>query len=86
MKSEVYMKFTIDLKTIDKVKKFCEYAIELKEDIYLLQGRYVIDGKSIMGIFSLDLTRNIEIQIDEVKDDFYDFFEKIKDLGVVCVD
>lgn len=80
------MKFTIDLKTIDKVKKFCEYAIELKEDIYLLQGRYVIDGKSIMGIFSLDLTRNIEIQIDEVKDDFYDFFEKIKDLGVICVD
>lgn len=86
MRSEVYMKFTIDLKTIDKVKKFCEYAIELKEDIYLLQGRYVIDGKSIMGIFSLDLTRNIEIQIDEVKDDFYDFFEKIKDLGVICVD
>ena len=80
------MKFTIDLKTIDKVKRFCECAIELKEDIYLLQGRYVIDGKSIMGIFSLDLTRNIEIQIDEVKDDFYDFFEKIKDLGVVCVD
>lgn len=80
------MKFDIELGTINKVRKFCDYAIELNEDIYLCQGRYTVNGKSIMGIFSLDLTEKLQLQIDEPQDDFYEFFTKIKELGVVCID
>lgn len=80
------MRFDIELNTIDKARKFCDYALELSEDIYLVQGRYVIDGKSIMGIFSLDLTKRMELQIDDVKNDFGEFFTKIKKLGVICLD
>lgn len=80
------MKFDIELNTINKARKFCDYALELSEDIYLCQGRYTVDGKSIMGIFSLDLTKRMELQIDEVKNDFGGFFTNIKKLGVICLD
>ena len=80
------MKFEIELCTIEKARKFCDYALELKEDIYLAQGRYVIDGKSIMGVFSLDLTRRMELQIDDVQNDFGEFFTNIKKLGIICLD
>ena len=80
------MKFEIELATIEKVRKFCDYALELSEDIYLAQGRYTVDGKSIMGVFRLDLTRRMELQIDDVKNDFGEFFNKIKELGVICLD
>lgn len=80
------MKFNISLKSIEDVKRFCDYANEVNEDIYLKQGRYVIDAKSVMGVFSLNLLKELELSIDEPKDDFYCFFEKIKDMGIIVID
>lgn len=80
------MKFNISLKSIEDVKSFCDYANEVNEDIYLKQGRYVIDAKSVMGVFSLNLLKELELIIDEPKDDFYSFFEKIKDMGIIVID
>lgn len=80
------MKFNISLKSIEDVKRFCDYASEVSEDIFLTQGRYVIDAKSVMGVFSLNLLKELELSIDEPQDDFYSFFEKIKELGIICVD
>ena len=80
------MKFNISLKSIEDVKSFCDYANEVNEDIYLKQGRYVIDAKSVMGVFSLNLLKELELSIDEPKDDFYSFFEKIKDMGIIVMD
>ena len=80
------MKFNIKLKTINEVKKFCDYAIESNNEIYIKQGKYVVDAKSIMGIFSLDLLQELELNIDEPNEDFYDFFTKIKELGVLVID
>ena len=62
----------ISLNSIDKVKSFVNAITQF--DFDLVSGRYVIDAKSIMGIFSLDLSKPIELVIhaedhlDEIMD------------------
>ena len=53
----------ISLNSIDKVKSFVNDITKFNYDLDLVSGRYVIDAKSIMGIFSLDLSRPIELSI-----------------------
>ncbi len=48
---------TIILKSFEAVKKFVDIANEKPYDIELLSGKYIVNAKSIMGIFSLDLTK-----------------------------
>ena len=47
----------ISLNSIDKVKSFVNAITQFEFDFDLISGRYVIDAKSIMGIFSLDLSK-----------------------------
>ena len=64
----------ISLNSIDKVKSFVKAITQFEFDFDLVSGRYVIDAKSIMGIFSLDLSKPIELVIhaedhlDEIMD------------------
>ena len=64
----------ISLNSIDKVKSFVNDVTKFDNDFDLVSGRYVIDAKSIMGIFSLDLSKPIDLNIhaednmDEVLD------------------
>lgn len=64
----------ISLNSIDKVKSFVNAITQFEFDFDLVSGRYVIDAKSIMGIFSLDLSKPIEFVIhaedhlDEIMD------------------
>ena len=51
----------ISLNSIDKVKSFVNDITKFDYDFDLVSGRYVIDAKSIMGIFSLDLSKPIGI-------------------------
>ena len=51
----------ISLNSIDKVKAFVNEIS--KFDCDLVSGRYVIDAKSIMGIFSLDLSKPIDLNV-----------------------
>ncbi|MGN0506597.1 MAG: HPr family phosphocarrier protein [Lachnospiraceae bacterium] len=53
----------ISLNSIDKVKSFVNEITKFDSDFDLISGRYVIDAKSIMGIFSLDLSKPIELNI-----------------------
>ena len=53
----------ISLNSIDKVKAFVNEITKFDNDFDLVSGRYVIDAKSIMGIFSLDLSKPIELNI-----------------------
>ena len=53
----------ISLNSIDKVKSFVNDITSFENDFDLVSGRYVIDAKSIMGIFSLDLSKTIELNI-----------------------
>ena len=53
----------ISLNSIDKVKSFVYDITKFDYDFDLVSGRYVIDAKSIMGIFSLDLSKPIDLNI-----------------------
>jgi len=53
----------ISLNSIDKVKSFVNDITKFDCDFDLVSGRYVIDAKSIMGIFSLDLSKPIDLNI-----------------------
>ena len=53
----------ISLNSIDKVKSFVNSITQFDFDFDLISGRYVIDAKSIMGIFSLDLSKPIDLNI-----------------------
>ena len=59
---------TISLNSIDKVKAFVNDITKFDYDFDLVSGRYVIDAKSIMGVFSLDLSKNIELNIHAEND------------------
>jgi phosphocarrier protein HPr len=56
-------KVLIKLDTFDKIRKFVDLTGQLEYDLDLISGRYVVDGKSIMGIFSLDLSKPIEVNV-----------------------
>ena len=53
----------IFLGTIERVKDFVNAVTRLDCDVDIVSGRYVIDAKSIMGIFSLDLSKPIDLNI-----------------------
>lgn len=64
--------------SIDRVKTFVNVISKYSNDFDLVSGRYVIDAKSIMGIFSLDLTQPIDLVIhsddtDDILSDLNDF-------------
>ena len=56
----------ISLNSIDKVKAFVNEVTKFDAEFDLVSGRYVIDAKSIMGIFSLDLNIHSENDVDEI--------------------
>lgn len=58
----------ISLNSIDKVKSFVNILAKYDYDFDLVSGRYVIDAKSIMGIFSLDLSKPIDLHIQTDQD------------------
>lgn len=66
----------ISLNSIEKVKSFVNEIAKFDSDFDLVSGRYVIDAKSIMGIFSLDLSKPINLNIHA--DDCTDIVESLK--------
>ena len=62
--------FYIKLSTIEDIRKFVDIVTRQDYDIDLSSGRYVVDAKSIMGIFSLDLMNKILLSAhtDDVED------------------
>lgn len=56
-------KVKILLNSIEKVKSFVNTISKFDSDFELVSGRRVIDAKSIMGIFSLDITKSMDLVI-----------------------
>lgn len=54
--------FNIMLKSINDVKDFVNIVNRYDFDVDLTSGRYIVDAKSIMGIFSLDLSKPIKVE------------------------
>ena len=59
------MNYKIKLDTFDKVKKFVNAVQTFESDIDLTSDRYIINAKSIMGIFSLDLSKPLNVVVHE---------------------
>jgi len=53
--------FNVKISTIDDVKNFVSTVMRFEYDIDLVSGRYAIDAKSIMGIFSIDLSKELKL-------------------------
>ena len=51
----------IRLANVQDIREFVNIVILADYEVDLVQGRYVIDAKSIMGIFSLDLLSPISL-------------------------
>jgi hypothetical protein len=66
----------IKLTNIQDVRDFVNLVVLVDYEVDLIQGRYTIDGKSIMGIFSLDLLSPITVVAHS--DDTADFFTKLE--------
>ncbi len=67
----------ISLSSIEAVRNFVEIVRKFNEEIDLSSGRYVVDAKSIMGIFSLDLLNPITLTVHS--DDCDKIFDALKD-------
>ena len=71
------IKANIKLPTIEAVKEFVGYTMSCPFETYIKAGRYVVDAKSIMGIFSLDLEDTITVCVECEDGEGADFIEQI---------
>lgn len=69
----------VQLDSIDKVKQFVNLVSCLDCDLDLVSGRYIVDAKSIMGIFSIDLSKPIELRIYDGAEQSQQVIEMLKD-------
>ena len=74
--------FKITLSSINEVKSFVNAACSQMCDIDIISGRYVIDAKSIMGIFSIDLTKPVTVSVNGTEEEYNAFRELVKDIVV----
>ncbi len=68
--------FEILLGSVDKVKAFVNDMSRIEGDAFLCVGKYVIDAKSIMGIFSLELSKPLRLEIENWKEEYMATLEK----------
>ncbi|MFV0399692.1 MAG: HPr family phosphocarrier protein [Oscillospiraceae bacterium] len=68
------------LGTINDVKEFVNIVSKYDFDVDLVSGRYAVDAKSIMGIFSLDLSKPIQVNVHS--DDAGEFMAAIQKFEV----
>lgn len=66
---------TIKITEISDVKDFVNIVTRCPYDVDVISGRYAIDAKSIMGIFSLDLSKELELKVHN--DDCGEFLDEI---------
>lgn len=72
------VEYKVKISTINDVKKFVNAVSKYDFDVDLISGRYAIDAKSIMGIFSIDLSKELVMKAhtdnaDVIKADLADY-------------
>lgn len=72
----------VSLGNIDKVKKFVSHVTRFDTDMDLVSDRYVVDAKSILGIFSMDLSKPLKLQIHAGGEDAGRILESLKEYVV----
>ncbi|MEG2087603.1 MAG: HPr family phosphocarrier protein [Angelakisella sp.] len=72
----------IQLSTVERVKDFVSAISDFDFGVDLVSGKYCVNGKSIMGIFSLDLSRPISLEAEVPEDFKLAFAEAVKNFKV----
>ncbi len=72
----------IRMSTIDDVKHFVTQANAQVSDIDVVSGRYLVDAKSLLGLFSLDLAKPVDVVVHGTPGDREKFAEAISRLIV----
>ena len=75
--------FRVALNEIDKVKVFVNTVSKYPFNVEIMSGRYIIDAKSIMGVFSIDLSKPVKLCINS--DDKNNVNKLEKELGKLNV-
>ena len=70
----------IKLTDMQSIREFVKEVVLLPYDVDLVQGRYIVDAKSIMGIFALDITSPIKVVANT--NDATEFFSAISQFVV----
>lgn len=67
------------LDTTQKVNEFCDACQKHLGEVEVYSGRYIVNGKSIMGLYSLDLTMPVKVEFhDEVSEDVGKIVDKFR--------
>ena len=69
--------FLVSLTSIDDVRQFVKAATHCACDVDVLSGRYVVDAKSIMGLFSLDLSQPVKVEVRGAEEEREAFFRSL---------
>lgn len=69
-------KVFIKITEIDDVNKFVQYAKNVRGDVLVSRGQFCIDGKSILGIYSLDVSQGCTVQYPENEKEFDEFIQQ----------
>lgn len=72
----------ISLRTVENVKRFVTKIAAFDEDFELISGRYVIDAKSLLGIFSIDLSKQVLLRINAEGEKLEQIKEAIREFTV----
>ena len=74
--------FNVLLSSINDVKQFVNLTCSQVFDIDIVSGRYVIDAKSIMGLFSVDLTKPVKVAVQGTDEEAAEFYAAVKQFTV----
>lgn len=73
-------KITIRLNTVERIKSFCKVCEHFTSNIDVYSGRYIVDGKSLIGIMSLNNLNDVQVMIDTWDEaEFYQFEAMMED-------
>lgn len=67
------------LKSIADVKKFVQTITMFNGDFELISGKYIVDAKSILGLFSVDLSKPVTLRIEGDNSKLNEVLEAIKE-------
>lgn len=65
------------INTIERVKRFTQQVSSLDTDVDIVSGRYIVDAKSIMGVFSLDILKPLTVIIHSEDEEEINKFNEI---------
>ena len=68
----------LDLNSIDKVKDFCTLASQQDFDVTVVSVDYIVNGKSILGLFSIDLSKPVLVKFSDDSNSAIEFSHTLK--------